>query len=71
MGRRLFLLSTTAIALNAPSITLAEPSPPKGSKSPSEILRPIEARSNFGYFEVEGNIDSLQRRTLVRRMAAR
>jgi hypothetical protein len=57
MARRLFLLSMIAITLSAPTITLAEPSPSKGSKPLSEILRPIEARSDFGYFdevELEG-----------------
>jgi hypothetical protein len=35
----------------APSVVWAEAAPPEGSKRLTEILRPIEARSDFGYFE--------------------
>jgi hypothetical protein len=40
-----------AAMLCAPSIVLAEAAPPEGSKPLTEILRPIEARSDFAYFE--------------------
>jgi hypothetical protein len=67
MRRRLLLFLTAAIVLGAPSIMRAEPSPPtslpKGSKPLSEILRPIEARSDFGYFdevELEGGIYKIE-----------
>jgi hypothetical protein len=35
----------------APSVVWAEAAPPEGSKPLTEILRPIEARSDFAYFE--------------------
>jgi hypothetical protein len=35
----------------APFIVWAEPAPPEGSKSLTEILRPIETGPDFGYFE--------------------
>ena len=39
------------LLLCAPSFVWAEAAPPQGSKPLTEILRPIEARSDFGYFE--------------------
>ena len=40
-----------AAVLCAPSLVGAEAAPPEGSKPLTEILRPIEARSDFAYFE--------------------
>jgi peptidase YpeB-like protein len=40
-----------AVLLCAPSVVWAEAAPPEGSKPLTEILRPIEARSDFAYFE--------------------
>ncbi|MGB9056525.1 MAG: hypothetical protein WCC54_30070 [Pseudolabrys sp.] len=40
-----------AAMLCAPSIVLAEAAPPEGSKPLTEILRPIETRPDFAYFE--------------------
>jgi hypothetical protein len=40
-----------AAMLCAPSVVGAEAAPPEGSKPLTEILRPIEARSDFAYFE--------------------
>ena len=40
-----------AAMLCAPSLVGAEAAPPEGSKPLTEILRPIEARSDFAYFE--------------------
>jgi hypothetical protein len=34
-----------------PSVVLAEAAPPEGSKPLTEILRPIETRADFAYFE--------------------
>jgi hypothetical protein len=51
MRPRLFVLLGVAALLCAPSIMRAEPSLPEGSKPLTEILRPIEARADFAYFE--------------------
>ena len=51
MRPRLFVLLGVAALLCAPSIVRAEPSLPEGSKPLTEILRPIEARADFAYFE--------------------
>jgi hypothetical protein len=40
-----------AFLLSVPSVLWAEAAPPVGSKPLTEILRPIEARSDFAYFE--------------------
>ena len=40
-----------AAMLCAPSVVGAEAAPPAGSKPLTEILRPIEGRSDFAYFE--------------------
>jgi hypothetical protein len=46
-----FALLWAAPGLCLPSVVWAEAAPPEGSKSLTEILRPIEARSDFAYFE--------------------
>ena len=40
-----------AALLWAPPVVLAEPALPEGSKPLTEILRPIETRPDFAYFE--------------------
>jgi hypothetical protein len=40
-----------ALALCSPSLVWAEAAPPAGSKPLTEILRPIETRPDFAYFE--------------------
>jgi hypothetical protein len=45
------LASLWIALLCAPSVVWAEAAPPQGSKPLTEILRPIEARSDFAYFE--------------------
>jgi hypothetical protein len=40
-----------AALLCLPSVVLAEAAPPEGSKPLTEILRPIETRPDFAYFE--------------------
>jgi hypothetical protein len=40
-----------AAMLCAPSVVGAEAAPPEGSKPLTEILRPIETRPGFAYFE--------------------
>ena len=42
-------LGTALLCL--PSVVLAEAAPPEGSKPLTEILRPIETRPDFAYFE--------------------
>ena len=51
MQPRSFASLWIALLLCAPSVVWAEAAPPQGSKPLTEILRPIEARSDFGYFE--------------------
>jgi len=51
MQPRSFASLWIALLLCAPSVAWAEAAPPQGSKPLTEILRPIEARSDFGYFE--------------------
>jgi hypothetical protein len=46
-----FALLWAALVLSVPSVVWAEAAPPQGSKPLTEILRPIEARSDFAYFE--------------------
>jgi hypothetical protein len=41
----------TAFALSVPSVASAEAAPPAGSKALTEILRPIETKPDFAYFE--------------------
>jgi hypothetical protein len=51
MRPRLFVLLWAALVLCVPSTVWGEAAPPEGSKPLTEILRPIEARSDFAYFE--------------------
>ena len=51
MQPRSFASLWIALLLCAPSVVWAEAAPPEGSKPLTEILRPIEARSDFAYFE--------------------
>ncbi|HEX5599996.1 MAG TPA: PepSY domain-containing protein [Hyphomicrobiaceae bacterium] len=46
-----FALLWPAIVLCAPTFVWAEAAPPAGSKPLTEILRPLEAGSDFAYFE--------------------
>jgi hypothetical protein len=46
-----FALLWPAIVLCAPTIVWAEAAPPAGAKPLTEILRPLEAGSDFAYFE--------------------
>jgi hypothetical protein len=39
------------LALFVPSVASAEAAPPEGSKALTEILRPIETKPDFSYFE--------------------
>jgi hypothetical protein len=49
----------------APSVVWAEAAPPEGSKPLTEILRPIETRPDFAYFEeVELEDGKVQNRVL-------
>jgi hypothetical protein len=49
--RNSFALLGPAMALCAPTLVWAEAAPPAGSKPLTEILRPLEAGSDFAYFE--------------------
>jgi hypothetical protein len=51
MQPRPLALLWIALLLCMPSTVWAEAAPPEGSKPLTEILRPIEARSDFAYFE--------------------
>jgi hypothetical protein len=51
MRRIPFELLWVALALCIPSAVWAEAAPPEGSKPLTEILRPIETRPDFAYFE--------------------
>ena len=49
--RNSFALLWPAMALCAPTFVWAEAAPQTGSKPLTEILRPLEASSDFAYFE--------------------
>jgi hypothetical protein len=58
-----FAIPAAALVLCVPSIAWAEAAPPEGSKALTEILRPIETKPEFAYFEeveLEDGPQSLQ-----------
>jgi hypothetical protein len=46
-----FAIPAAALVFCVPSIVWAEAAPPEGSKALTEILRPIETKPEFAYFE--------------------
>jgi hypothetical protein len=71
MRPRLFVLLGVAALLCAPSVMRAEPSLPEGSKPLTEILRPIEARTDFAYLTKSNLNRGVTKLNITRRTSRR